>query len=328
MNYRWICFIACVILVGSCRYGYREEHPYDLSIEIYEHQDSIPSASAISVVGDSSFVIGDDAAWIYKQSNSNWGYRKIHIPGAQTDVKRIPKSIKHDYEASAVGTINDDTYLLAFASGTLSPYRDSLLFFNINNEAELKKTSLRPFYDALIQKAKMDKKDFNIEGATIAGNFLYLFNRANGLIFQVGWPEFFKYINNPAAKAVPGLSVHTIALPMDNNVQAGFSGASTLDNNKMVFTASMEDTKSWVQDGEIKGSYIGILDIISPQELRLYAGVQVKPQTGSLFKLDPSKIKIESADIVSKTSKSFTLDAVADNDDGTSSFYKIILTEK
>ena len=327
MNYRWLYFIACIIIISSCRYGYKEEHPYDLAIVNYGLLDSIPSASAIALVKDSAYVIGDDAGNIYKISLDTWNYRKIPIPGARTDVRRIPKDTKHDYEAAAIGTINENVYLLAFGSGTLAPYRDSVLFFNINNEAEIKKTSLTSFYAAILQKGKIDKKDFNIEGATIAGNFLYLFNRANGLIFQVNWPGFFEYINDSAGKTVPELYTHKIELPKDNEVQAGFSGASTLDKNKIVFTASLEDTKNWVDDGEIKGSYIGILDIVSPQELRLYAGVAVKDSTRSIG-IEQSKIKLESVDVISNSPESITLEAVADNDDGTSAFYRIRLDKK
>src|SRR5688572_30649779 len=160
MNYRWLYFIACVILMGSCRYGYREEQPYELLIEFYSDDDIISSASSIAIIGDSSYVIGDDAPYILKQHVGP--EKRIYIPGAPTGVHRIPKDTKHDYEASAVGTINENVYLLAFGSGTLSPWRDSVLFFNVKNEAEIKKASLAPLYAAILEKAKMDKKDFNI----------------------------------------------------------------------------------------------------------------------------------------------------------------------
>ena len=45
-------------------------------------------------------------------------------------------------------------------------------------------------------------------------------------------------------------------------MESGFSGATTLKNQpKIIFTSSVEDTSNAYDDGEILGSFIGIIDI-------------------------------------------------------------------
>jgi hypothetical protein len=84
-----------------------------------------------------------------------------------------------------------------------------------------------------------------------------------------------------------------------------------------------------VQDGEVKGSYIGILDIVNPQVINLYAGMAVQhDSTNSPLRLDASKIKLESVDVLNNSRDKISLIAVADNDDGTSSIYHIRLDKK
>ena len=169
-----------------------------------------------------------------------------------------------------------------------------------------------------MKQGKIDQKDFNIEGATIARQELYLFNRGNNMIIQVNWPEFIDYISSPSKKKFPNFIIHKVELPSIAGVQAGFSGACTLDDQTILFTASVEDTKNWVDDGEILGSYIGMMTLSSQ-------GPQLK--RSFLLEKDGKPIitKLESIDLVS-ASKELIVEAVADNDDGTSTCYRIRLT--
>jgi hypothetical protein len=186
-------FLFLMVIMSSCLY--REKHPFSLAFENSISLDSIPSASGISIVKDSAYVIGDDAAHIYIISVQTHQFRKIPVPGVPVNEYRVPKGQKNDFESAVIGTINNDRYLLAFGSATLPPYRDSLLLMDLGNES-IRKISLAAFYSQLLRQNKLDKNNFNIEGAAISGNHLYLFNRAGGMIFQVNWMEFFQYIND------------------------------------------------------------------------------------------------------------------------------------
>lgn len=310
--------IFLLLLLTGCLY--REKHPYSLSLQNSITLDSIPSASGIAIVKDSAYIIGDDATCIYKLSLQTHQFRKIQIPGTRPDLYRVAKDSKNDFETAAIGTINHKTYLLAFGSGTLSPYRDSLLLMDLDNEADLRKISLTAFYKQLLQQSKLDKNNFNIEGATFSGNHLYLFNRGEGMIFQINWTDFFQYIND-TSQTVPISTIHTIHLPEESGVKAGFSGASALDDKRIVFTASLENTKNWIDDGEITGSYIGVLDVTA-QEIRLNTGLLLRQGK------DAMKVKLESLDVISNSKDSIIIEAVSDNDNGTSAFYRLVLQKK
>lgn len=308
-----------LVLLSSCLY--REKHPYSLSLQNIITLDSIPSASGIAIVKDSAYVLGDDACCIYKLSLQTHQFRKIEIPGAQPGLYRVSKDSKNDFETTAIGTINHKTYLLAFASGTLSPFRDSLLLMDLDNEADLRKVSIAAFYNQLLQQNRLDKNNFNIEGVTISDNHLYLFNRAGGMIFQVNWTDFFQYINDPVSQVVPASTTHIIQLPEHSGVKAGFSGACTLDDERILFTASLENTKNWIDDGEIAGSYVGVLDVTA-QEIRLNTGLLLRQGNDAL------KVKLESLDVVSASKDSIIIESVADNDNGTSAFYRLGLKKE
>jgi hypothetical protein len=311
--------IFIFFLVSSCLY--REKHPYSLSLQNTITLDSVPSASGIAIVKDSAYVIGDDATCIYKLSLQTQQFRKIQIPGAQPGLYRVPKDSKNDFETAAIGTINQKTYFLAFGSGTLSPFRDSFLFMDLDNEADLRIISIAAFYNQLLQKNKLDKNNFNIEGAAISGNHLYLFNRAGGMIFQVNWNDFFQYINDPVSQAVPASTTHVIQLPEQSGVKAGFSGACTLDDETILFTASLENTKNWIDDGEITGSYVGVLDVTA-QVISLNTGLLLRQGNEAL------KVKLESLDVVSVSKDNIIIECVADNVNGTSAFYRLGLKKE
>lgn len=287
-----------------------------MSIDEEHIEYTIPSASGIAISNDSAYIIGDDASYIYKLSITDWKFRRISFPGVPPEY-RISKAIKHDYESAVIGSLDNNSYLLAFGSGTLSPFRDSLLIMNIKDE-KIKKYSLASFYEQLVTQYNLDKKNFNIEGCTIAGNDLYIFNRGNNMVFQTSWPEFFEYITMPGTKKVPASRSHTIRLPVLAGVQAGISGATTLDDKTILITASLENTKDWTMDGEISGSYIGVLKMMD-QQLKLDTAIFLQQNNYAL------KAKLESIDIISSSKKSVVMECVADNDDGSSSFYKISL---
>jgi hypothetical protein len=311
--------LILIIIASSCLY--REKHPFSLAFEKDITLDSIPSASGISIVKDSAYIIGDDGSSIYKLSLQTHQFRKISLPDIRPGTYRVPKDLKKDFESTVTGTINNHTYLLAFGSGTLYPHRDTLLLMDIGDE-NIRRISLSAFYNQLIQQSKLDRKDFNIEGAAISGNHLYLFNRADGIIFQVNWMEFFQYIDYDATSpSIPPAAMHTIYLPEQGGVKAGFSGACTLDDETILFTASLENTKNWVDDGEIMGSYVGVLDVTA-QNITLNTGLLLRK--GS----EVPKVKLESLDIVSSSKDSIIIESVADNDDGTSAIYRLRLLKE
>jgi hypothetical protein len=305
------------LLWVSCNNG---DKPFMISIESSRLADSIPSGSGIAVRDDSAYIIGDDAIGLYKVSIETLKGRKINFRHVDTTLYRIAKPVKHDYESAAIGTSHNKKYLLAFGSGTLSPYRDSLLFIDVDDETKQETISLAEFYKTICEKNSIKKENLNIEAATIAGNDLYLFNRGNNMVLAINWQDFLDRVSIlPKKRALPDVKTYVIELPGISAIPARFSGATTLDEHTILFTASLEDTKNWIDDGDILGSYIGILHLS-----------EAGPRLGQTFLLkkdtQPLKVKLESLDVLSASKDKIVVECVADNDDGSSTFYKVILS--
>jgi hypothetical protein len=324
MNYKAILthfptvIVMTLFLVGlGCKTPKRE---YQLVLKEHITLDSVPSASGIAIRMDSAFIIGDDAVDIYKISLKNYGNRRIHLAGSPQQY-RVPKPFKHDLESAVIARNSDINWLLAFGSGTLSPYRDSLLVMNIGNE-EVKTFSLAKLYYTLYRTHNLDKGSMNIEAVTVIKENLYLFNRGTNSIFIMPLNSLFAYINSKGNTQMPPVPEQfKIELPVLNGIPALISGAATLDDHRIIFTASLENTKDWTKDGEIFGSYVGILDV-SGKEPKLEACLQLTQNN------KPVIIKLESLDVISNSGSQVDIISVADNDDGSSGIYLLQLNIK
>ena len=279
--------------------------------------DSIPSASGIAIRLDSVYIVGDDAGDIYKMSLKDHAFRKIHIPGSPA-INRIPKPVKQDFESAVIVRHLDNNYLLAFGSGTLSPHRDSLLVMNLRNDF-IKTFSLFKLYYYLFEFYQLDKNSRNIEAATVINDKLYLFNRGTNSMFEIPVEDLFRFIYSTDNAPMPSSRHYRIELPTLNGIPALISGAATLDDHRILFTASLENTKDWTKDGEISGSYVGILDI-SKKAPELESCLLVSQNTKSLI------VKLESLDVISNSGTQTDIVCVADNDDGSSGLYFLQLS--
>jgi hypothetical protein len=293
---------------------------YQLMLKEHITLDSVPSASGIAIRMDSAYVIGDDAADIYKISLKNYGHRRIHLPGCLQEY-RIPRPVKQDFESAVIARNSDINWLLAFGSGTLSPHRDSLLVMNIGNE-KAKTFSLAKLYYFLSRIHHLEKGSMNIEAVTVIKDNLYLFNRGTNSIFIMPLNSLFAYINSKGNTQMPPASEHfKIELPNLNGIPALISGAATLDDHRILFTASLENTKDWTKDGEIFGSYVGILSV-SGNEPKLETCLQLTQNN------KPVIVKLESLDVISNSGRQVDIISVADNDDGSSGIYLLQLNIK
>ena len=308
-------YIVCLIifLAGSCR----ENTPTDmLIIEEELLLDSIPSASGLVIDGDSAWIVGDDATGIYRLNLTSYQQQKIPLKDLATDQYRLPKPIKHDLECANLIKWNNKQYLLAFGSGSLAPYRDSVLLLNIADTADQQIISVQQFYKELQQLTGTDSTQWNIEGATIAGDSLLLSNRGNNLIISCNADTIMHYLFFAGAP-VPAITFHRANLPQIEGKEARLSGLSTINDNLILFSASVEDTPDWIKDGPILGSFIGIYSL---KENKVIASQLLRDKQGAVL-----KEKIESIDIVSKQGETINCIAVADNDNGTSKLFRIKL---
>lgn len=110
----------------------------------------------------------------------------------------------------------------------------------------------------------------------------------------------------------PEVGITQFILPKIGGLEAGFSGAATLKKEeKIIFTASVENTDNSYDDGEILGSIIGVIDISNSKvsESFVYCAI---PNSGA-------NLKVESVTIDEEISSGETkVVLITDDDQGNS----------
>ena len=287
-----------------------------LIIEEEKLLDSIPSASGLVIENDTAWIVGDDATSIYRLNLTNFEQEKIPLKGFPEQY-RLPKPIKHDLECANLITYNNKQYLLAFGSGSLEPYRDSVLLMNINDTADQQFISVQPLYKELQRLTGTDSTQWNIEGSTMVGDSLIIINRGSNLLISLHADSLMHYLLFAGAP-MPAINFHKANLPQIEGKEARLSGLCTLNDTHLLFSASVEDTPDWYTDGPILGSFIGVYSL---KEKKVITSHLLKNKQGAI-----AKEKLESIDIVSKQGGTINCIAVADNDNGTSGLFRLKLS--
>lgn len=270
----------------------------------------IPSASGIEVLGNSIFIMGDDSPWIFRLNEKIELEEKIPIANtlAATEVK-IPKQLKPDLEAMTC--FGSD--LLLFGSGSKSPQRDVMIRMNTSHPHTVKKYSLTEFYNSLCAAANLTREELNIEAAVIIKETLYLFNRGKNRIFRLNAEELLEHAEGRGV--VPVSEIFCVTLPSLNGIESGFSGATiSPDSKQIIFTASVENTPNWIDDGEVLGSFVGIFTLSKLKDSFKPDCVAVRDKENNIL-----KIKIESVAVQRMISPAaLHLLLVTDNDKSSS----------
>lgn len=266
----------------------------------------IPSASGLEIMGNDIYIMSDDSPWLFRLNQKFEVLDKIQVGDVSVAAEgKIPKPFKSDLEAMAVF----EQGFLLFGSGSKSPQRDVLVQLNTNQPLDIKKYSLTKFYDAICLSAGFPRKDLNIEAAVIIDDTLYLFNRGKNRIIKINARDFLEYAKG--FKEIPAFKIYSITLPSLNGLVAGFSGAcSTPDGKQIIFTASVENTSNWIDDGEVCGSFVGIITIVELKDNFRPDCVAMTDKENNIL-----KIKVESVAVHhSISSDSLRLLMVTDTD--------------
>jgi hypothetical protein len=278
---------------------------------------SYPSASAIEYFNGRIYVMGDDANSMLVLDSSLNPVDSIRI--FHYAEHRIPKSVKPDIESMMLLWQPGKTRLLMTGSGSVAPYRYSCFFV----DPQLKKIDsvrLDSFYTEL---AALGVREVNIEGvanlpqASVLVNRGNLGNRVNHLIF-VSQTLFTQ--QQPSRISLVRLG--------GNDDTSAFRGVSGLcysrRSDKLILTVSTEYTANAIDDGRIGKSYLWIINNINSK--RNWKGIN-PDKVIDLEKVDARfrGQKIESACITNETRDFLHLVLAADNDNGTSTLFKVII---
>lgn len=276
-----------------------------------------PSASGIEFFQDKIYVIGDDANNLLILDGE---MNTIDSLGLYSfDEKRIPKSLKADLESI---TITKDKKLLLLGSGSFSPYRDICWLIDPLTK---KKDSLglETFYQNLGMNGI---KEINIEGACTVPGSTVLSNRGNK-----SYPKNYLVITSSDFwdhQSHAPVSLIQVGGSNDTSIFNGISGlAYAAKTDRLILSISSEDTRNSLDDGAIGKSYLWIIENFSSKK-RWKA---INPdQVVDLENINPEfrAQKIESVCITKETRNFLYLILAADNDNGSSSLFKMIVEKR
>lgn len=279
--------LAFIILASGCK---NESMKFELARK--QELKGIPSASGIELTDAGIFVIGDNSPWLYLLTEDLEIKDKFQLlPERKAPDSIFEKVIKPDFEAicKVDGT---GQRLFIFGSGSKSPERDVLVEVDLSKGFSSREYSLEKFYDKLKSSANLTAAQLNIEGAEIVGDQLYLLNRGRNLILKYSLSEFTDHLKNE--DSVPEPEVFDFELPKIKGIEAGFSGVSYVPGAEaLLFTATVEDTSNWIDDGEVLGSFLGLIYINEMGKVTNPRAVAIERDGEAI------KIKVESATILS-----------------------------
>src|SRR5690606_26682028 len=145
-------------------------------------------------------------------------------------------------------------------SGSKSPERNVFKRVFLNNNNQLSTHDMTHFYEHLKSLDVMKNSYLNIEAVALFNNHLYLFNRKKPVIFSFNYSDFIDYLDFQGK--IPYVKSVEVVLPKINDIEAGFSGATISQNtSQLLFSASVENTPNAYDDGDVLGSFLGIVDL-------------------------------------------------------------------
>ena len=227
----------------------------------------LPSASGVEIIGETTYVIGDDSPFLYQLAAATLVLTG-RVPLFATDPDgpaRLPKSDKPDLECMAALCWPDGCAgLLLLGSGS-RPNRARGWFVPTEEARPTPEVlNLAPLY-ALLQPHLPTGAVLNLEAAATSATELLLFQRTVGradaaLLFCLPLAATLAFVVGGSETNEPTVRPAAFELPSIDGCPAGFSGATFVDDLLFV-TASVEDTHDAVLDGRVLGSFVGVVDL-------------------------------------------------------------------
>lgn len=271
------------------------------------------SGSGMAKFNNNLYAIGDDDAYLWEYSLTTKEWLPILQIWDNSQVKngRIPGKVKPDFEAMITAEINNSPTLIIFGSGTKVETRENILLVNIESQ-EINIIKTPKFYNWLRSVNGLSMNNLNLEGAAIYKDQLILSNRSNNQLYFIDFSSFETFLNTEQNTLPQIRRKITYDLPVINKDTARFSSLE-VHEDKLFFSASIESTETWTTDGEIKGSFVGEIDLKSDEKKLLHC----LPIT-SQGKIIEDKVEGITFDATQQQ-----IHAITDNDDG-STFHLIL----
>ena len=225
----------------------------------------LPSASAVEILGDTAYIIGDDSPYLYRLDAATLAPLApvLLFDTKHFDDGRISKKRKPDLEALVALVWPDGRPgLLLLGSGS-RPNRARGWFVPTAGPAGPEAVDLTALYEYLRAQLPAGVA-LNLEAAATTDTELLLFQRTVGradaaAVFALPLAATLAHLTGTLT-APPPVAVAWFALPAIVDCPAGFSGA-TCAHGHLLVSASVENTADAVLDGEVLGSFVGVVDL-------------------------------------------------------------------
>ncbi len=249
-------FLIILGLFSSC------DAPTQPHLVIREHSIfPIPAVSGVEKESEKWIFIDDIHGRIYEIPAKTSFFKKERQQFSFRFKEYIAKgNDKIDFEAIALFQSKGKTGCLVLPSGTKWPNRNRGLLWNDIKKKSVKTIDITAFYEQLMDNAKLNPNQLNIEGLAVHQDELFLLNRGKNKLIKLSLTDFMEYIQLGKTNRIK-MKVYSIDLPIIDGYEAGLSGAAYDDKSGwLYFSASVEKNQSHFTDGAIAGSFIGRAD--------------------------------------------------------------------
>jgi len=277
--------------------------------------ERISSGSGIALYNNKVLLISDNASGYYSMDTA--AAVQTFYPFLKGDTPFIRnKDVKEDFESATLVPIKGQRFLVAFGSGSVAVKREEAIFFPADSPGLYKKADISGIYQAIKQRLGINTSQFNIEGSFSTADSFYLLNRGTNHLVAIKLDQLVNSLTAPASP-LPAFTTRQYRLPLSDSFPVSFSGACYYKDDQFLFTATVEKTRDWVADGEVGGSYIGMARLDGTIVFLL----PLLDENGNSIKQ-----KLESIDIIQeKPTGKIALFAISDNDNGQSTWFRLLL---
>lgn len=220
----------------------------DLVLEVLFTIYGVGAASGLHFEKNKLFIISDNSNYLYEYTLENKELAKHLLINFNNINENVIKKKKLDLES--IFKYNNTLYLLGSMS---SPNRLQSFQWNLKSNTLRSAFALNSLAQRIHNKLSINDENLNIEGSFLFRNNYYLFNRGNG-------PENKNGIILINKDLETNIQFMDIPLPKDNNLNPTFTDAIRI-GEKVFFLAAAENTTSTYLDGEIAGSYLGMMNL-------------------------------------------------------------------
>lgn len=304
-------YFSLLLLVISCNANRQRSSPLQLSLQRSALLDSLSSGSGMVFTKQGVFVVSDNMNGFFKLDTASLRYDFVAFDTLAAHIQG--KDTKEDFENATTFEFDSKDHIIAFGSGSVADTREKILLIPINEPGNFSIKPAKAFYDSLKARLGISTAQLNLEACFTGQDSIYLLNRGTNQSIAISMNDMEKAISS-SFTAIPAMTVRSYRLPELEGFNAAFSGACFYKDDLFIFSATVEKTKNWVDDGEVAGSFIGL----GKTDGTILKVLPLKNKNNQMI-----KEKIESLELLKPADGGNTLYAISDNDNGRSTWFVI-----